>query len=200
MYSIGKHIGWGGELFGYFSWGCVYGTIEVLFGYTQVWEEGTDAYYNPFPTTAFIIPKITMIRTGSYCKVALVYPTDSSDFLQFCHWKNMFCLQSSSLKWKQWHWTENSEKYKIFYAHIDNLESDLCSATRIFQYNIPKIITKVEITKKTKVDNWDSNRKKSTNMKLLNKKFFINKKSFSNKIIRTWGSSVMLHLGRQGEQ
>ena len=37
-------------------------------------------------------------------------------------------------------------------------------------------------------------------MKLLNKKFFINKKSFSNKIIRTWGSSVMLHLGRQGEQ
>lgn len=49
------------ELFGYFSWGCVYGTIEVTFGYTQVWEEGKDAYYNPFPPTTSIMPKFTMI-------------------------------------------------------------------------------------------------------------------------------------------
>ena len=38
---------------------------------------------------------------------------------------------------------------------MDNLESDLCSATRIFQQagNIPKIITAIKIIKKTKVDN-----------------------------------------------
>lgn len=72
----------------------------------------------------------------------------------------MFYSQGSCVKWKQWYWTENTENYKIFYAHIDNLESDLCGATRIFQYNIPKIITEIKIINETKVDNWDSNRKK----------------------------------------
>ena len=43
MYNIEKKKV-GGDLFVYFSWGCVYGTIQVLFGYTQVWEEQKDAY------------------------------------------------------------------------------------------------------------------------------------------------------------
>ena len=67
------------DLFGYFLGGFVYGTIQVLFGYTQVWEEGKDASYNPFlPTTYF-----TMIHS-SY-KVELMNATDFSDFLQFCN-------------------------------------------------------------------------------------------------------------------
>ena len=82
MYNIEKKIG-RVDLFGYFYWGCVYGTIEILFGYTQVWEEGKDAYYNPFLPTASIMPKITIIH--SYYKVALMYPTNSPDFLEFCN-------------------------------------------------------------------------------------------------------------------
>ena len=73
--------------------------ILALFLVYLVWEEGKDAYYNPFPPTASIMPNITLIR--SYYKVALMHPTDSPDFLQFCYWKNVFYLEDSSLKWKQ---------------------------------------------------------------------------------------------------
>jgi len=77
-----KGIGGGRD----FSWGSVYGTMQVLFGYTQVWEEGIDALgrnRQPFPTHQLYQVQITMI--GSYYKVALMYPSDSPDFLQLCN-------------------------------------------------------------------------------------------------------------------
>lgn len=61
MYNIEKKLGGRREIclvifFG--GGGFVYGTVQILFGYPQVWEEGKDASYNPFLPTTSIMPKL----------------------------------------------------------------------------------------------------------------------------------------------
>ena len=54
-----------------------------------------------------------------------MYPTDSPDFLHFCNWKNVFCLQGSSLKMETVKTELNTVKITIvFNAHMDSLESE----------------------------------------------------------------------------